>query len=137
MKNKFYTSFWTLLFVGIILFGVVSTGTNCPDMTNRICSQTNDLFVGANTSFLPRKHGTYDEKFPCSATNNWDFCCTKRPCNSKAAPFLNTHFQNLDVTLIVTAQKPQDRDTLPAPAPDPLNAIPTVLIYILTQSFLC
>ena len=137
MKNKFYTSFRTLFFAGILLFMVVSTGTNCLDVTDRICFQTNDLFTGADTSFLPGTHGTYDEKFPCSAANDRDFCCTKRPCNSKAAPFLNTHAQNLDVTLIVTGQKPQDRDTLPAPAPDPLNAIPTVLIYILTQSFLC
>ena len=135
MKNKFYTSFRTLLLAGILLFGVVSTGINCPE-TDRICFQTNDLFTGADTSFLPGKHGMYDEKFPCSATNDMDFCCTKKPCSSKAAPFLNTHFQNL-VTLIVTGQKPQDRYTLPAPSPDPLNAIPTVLIYILTQSFLC
>ena len=135
MKNKFYTSFQTLLFTGILLFGVVYTGTNCP-VTDRICFQTNDLFTGADTSFLPWGHGKYDEKSPCSAANSRDFCCTRRPCNSKAAPFLNTHFQNL-VTLIVTCQKPQDRNTLPGPAPDPHNAIPTVLIYTLIQSFLC
>jgi hypothetical protein len=134
MKNEFYTSFRALLFAGILLFGAVYTGTNCP--VTDLCCQTNDLLAWADTSFLPGTR-TYDGKFPCSTTNNRDFCCTKRPCNAKVTPFLNTHFQNLSVALIVTDQKPQDRETLPGPVLDPHNTIPTVSIYTLTQSFRC
>jgi len=137
MKNKFYTSFRAFLFTGILLFGAVYAGTNCPDVTDRIFCQTNDFSTGADTSFLPGTYRAYDGEFTCSAANKRDFCCTKKPCNSKATPFLNTHFQNLSVTLIVTGQRPLNRDIQLCPVPDPYNTIPTVSIYTLTQSFLC
>ncbi|MBU0972666.1 MAG: hypothetical protein KKC20_18615 [Proteobacteria bacterium] len=137
MKNKFYTTFGALLFTGLLLFGAVCSGGNSPDVTDRLCYRASGLPPGPDVSFLPGAYKVYDGKMPCSAPPGKGVCCTKRPCNTKTAPFLNTHFQNPPVPLMVTVQKPQDRNNLPGPAPAPHYAIPAVPIYTLTRSYRC
>jgi hypothetical protein len=139
MKTILNKSFWTILFLGIIISGTAYTKSNCCDSEKSQSYSAHSFFSKIETDISSCAYNSHCWGRLSTTSSKKDSCCKKKECSRDFEFFLNTQnpkIQTASIPFVITSQRQLDNKSL-HPVFVQHKTRQSISIYTLIQSFLC
>jgi hypothetical protein len=139
MKTIFNKSFWTILFLGIIISGTAYTKSNCCDSEKSRSYSAHSFFSKIETDISSCAYNSHCWGRLYTTSSKKESCCKKKECSRDSEFFLNTQnpkIQTASIPFVFTSQRQLDNRAL-RPVFVQHKTRQSISIYTLIQSFLC